>query len=165
MNNTNYDFLSNGGEMGALTRAKDWSKTSVGAVETWSQSLRATLGILLHSKFPMFLFWGPDHICFYNDAYRPSLGNEGKHPDILGQKGAEYWPEIWDFIGPLIDQVLTNGEPTWHEDQLVPIYRNGRLEDVYWTFSYSPVVNDDGKISGVLVVCTETTEKVNIRKN
>ncbi|WPO77716.1 PAS domain-containing protein [Flavobacterium sp. KACC 22761] len=164
MNNTNYDFLSNGGEMGALTRTKDWSKTPVGAVETWPQSLRTTLGILLHSKFPMFLFWGPDHICFYNDAYRPSLGKEGKHPDILGQKGAEYWPEIWHFIGPLIDQVLNDGEPTWHEDQLVPIYRNGQLEDVYWTFSYSPVINDDGKISGVLVVCTETTEKVNIRK-
>jgi len=164
MNNTNYDFLSNGGEMGALTRAKDWSKTSVGAVETWPQSLRTTLGILLHSKFPMFLFWGPDHICFYNDAYRPSLGKEGKHPEILGKKGAEYWPEIWDFIGPLIDQVLTNGEPTWHEDQLVPIFRNGKIEDVYWTFSYSPVTNDDGTISGVLVVCTETTDKVNIRK-
>ncbi|TDP03341.1 PAS domain-containing protein [Flavobacterium sp. 245] len=164
MNNTHYNFLSNGGEMGALTRAKDWSKTPVGPVETWPQSLRTTLGILLHSRFPMFLFWGEEHICFYNDAYRPSLGNEGKHPDILGQKGAEYWPEIWDFIGPLIDQVLTNGEPTWHEDQLVPICRNGNLEDVYWTFSYSPVTDDNEKISGVLVVCTETTDKVNIRK-
>lgn len=164
MNNTNNDFLAKGGEMGELTRAKDWSKTPVGAVETWSQSLRTTLGILLNSKFPMFLFWGPEHICFYNDAYRPSLGNNGKHPEILGQKGAEYWPEIWDFIGPLIDQVLTDGEPSWHEDQLVPIYRNGKLEDVYWTFSYSPVINDDGKISGVLVVCTETTDKINILK-
>lgn len=164
MNNSSYDFLSKGGEMGALTRAKDWSKTAVGAVETWPQSLRTTLEILLNSKFPMFLFWGQEHICFYNDAYRPSLGNEGKHPDILGQKGAEYWSEIWDFIGPLITQVLENGESTWHEDQLVPIYRNGSLEDVYWTFSYSPVTNDDGKIAGVLVVCTETTDKVNILK-
>lgn len=164
MTNTNYDFLANGGEMGALTRAKDWSKTVVGPVKNWPQSLRTTLGILLNSKFPMFLFWGPEHICFYNDAYRPSLGNNGKHPDILGQKGADYWPEIWDFIGPLINQVLTDGEATWHEDQLVPIYRNGQLEDVYWTFSYSPVNNDDGKITGVLVVCTETTDKVNIRR-
>ncbi|MBS7253538.1 PAS domain-containing sensor histidine kinase [Flavobacterium branchiicola] len=164
MNHTNYNFLSKGGEMGALTRAKDWSKTPVGPVETWPQSLRTTLGILLNSKFPMFLFWGPEHICFYNDAYRPSLGNNGKHPEILGQKGAEYWPEIWEFIGPLIDQVLTEGEATWHEDQLVPIYRNGKIEDVYWTFSYSPVINDDGKITGVLVVCTETTEKVKINR-
>lgn len=164
MNTTNHYFLANGGEMGALTRAKDWSKTSVGSVDSWPQSLRTTLGILLNSKFPMFLFWGPDHICFYNDAYRPSLGNDGKHPAILGQKGAEFWPEIWDFIKPLIDQVLIRGEATWHEDQLLPIYRNGKMEDVYWTFSYSPVNNDEGKINGVLVICNETTDKVNILK-
>ncbi|MEP6803306.1 MAG: PAS domain S-box protein, partial [Flavobacterium sp.] len=165
MNTLNHDFLARGGEMGALTRAKDWSKTPIGAVELWPQSLRTTLGILLNSKFPMFLFWGPDHICFYNDAYRPSLGNDGKHPAILGQKGAEYWPEIWDFIAPLIDQVLTEGEATWHENQLLPIYRNGKMEDVYWTFSYSPVNNDDGKIAGVLVICDETTEKVKLVQN
>ena len=164
MSTNNHDFLAKGGEMGALTRAKDWSKSSIGPVESWPQSLRTTLGILLNSKFPMFLFWGPDHICFYNDAYRPSLGNDGKHPAILGQKGAEYWPEIWDFIKPLIDQVLTEGEATWHEDQLLPIYRNGKIEDVYWTFSYSPVNDDEGKINGVLVICDETTSKVNIRK-
>ncbi|NWL01459.1 PAS domain-containing sensor histidine kinase [Flavobacterium collinsii] len=150
--------------MGELTRAKDWSKTSVGSVEYWPQSLRTTLGILLNSKFPMFLFWGPDHICFYNDAYRPSLGNDGKHPAILGEKGADFWPEIWDFIHPLIDQVLTKGEATWHEDQLLPIYRNGKMEDVYWTFSYSPVNDEEGKTSGVLVICNETTEKILINK-
>ncbi|WP_289658706.1 PAS domain S-box protein [Flavobacterium panacagri] len=162
--NNNYDFLANGGEMGELTRAKDWSKTPVGPVEFWPQSLRTTLGILLNSKFPMFLFWGSDHICFYNDAYRPSLGNDGKHPAILGEKGADFWSEIWDFIQPLIDQVLTQGEATWHEDQLLPIYRNGKMEDVYWTFSYSPVNDEEGKTSGVLVICNETTEKVLINK-
>lgn len=160
MTKVNQDFLAKGGEMGVLTRAKDWSKTAVGPVESWPQSLRTTLGILLNSKFPMFLFWGPEHICFYNDAYRPSLGMEGKHPFILGEKGADFWPEIWDFIKPLIDQVLTEGESTWHEDQLLPIYRNGKMEDVYWTFSYSPVTNDSGKIDGVLVICNETTDKV-----
>lgn len=160
----NHDFLANGGEMGELTRAKDWSKTAVGSTESWPQSLRTTLGILLNSKFPMFLFWGQDHICFYNDAYRPSLGNDGKHPAILGEKGAEFWPEIWEFIKPLIDQVLIKGEATWHEDQLLPIFRNGKMEDVYWTFSYSPVKNDEGKATGVLVICNETTDKVNIRK-
>jgi PAS domain S-box-containing protein len=158
------DFMANGGEMGALTRAKDWSKTSVGAVDSWPQSLRTTLGILLNSKFPMFLFWGPEHICFYNDAYRPSLGMDGKHPFILGEKGADFWPEIWEFIKPLIDQVLTTGEATWHEDQFLPIYRNGKMEDVYWTFSYSPVNNDSGKIDGVLVICNETTDKVKVVK-
>ncbi len=160
MTTTNQDFLARGGEMGMLTRAKDWSKTAVGPIESWPQSLRTTLGILLNSKFPMFLFWGPEHICFYNDAYRPSLGREGKHPFILGEKGADFWPEIWDFIKPLIDQVVTEGEATWHEDQFLPIYRNGKMEDVYWTFSYSPVNNDSGKIDGVLVICNETTDKV-----
>ncbi|MBZ4034949.1 PAS domain-containing protein [Flavobacterium sp. 17A] len=165
MNNNNYDFLANGGEMGKLIRAKDWSKTAVGNPELWPQSLRTTLGILLNSKFPMFLFWGPDHICFYNDAYRPSLGNDGKHPDILGKKGADYWPEIWDFIKPLIDQVLEKGDATWYEDKLLPIYRNGQMEDVYWTFSYSPVNDENGKTAGVLVICNETTKQVTIRKN
>lgn len=164
MTEMNHDFLTKGGEMGALTRAKDWSKTPVGSPDSWPQSLRTTLGILLNSKFPMFLFWGPELICFYNDAYRPSLGNDGKHPSILGQKGDEGWPEIWHFIKPLIDQVLTEGEATWHEDQFLPIYRNGKMEDVYWTFSYSPVNNDSGKPAGVLVICNETTEKVQINK-
>ena len=89
-------FLSGGGEMGELTRSYDWSKTSLGSPDAWPLSLRTTLGILLHSAFPMFLFWGGDLVCFYNDAYRPSLGSDGKHP-ALGKKGRELWPEIWDF--------------------------------------------------------------------
>lgn len=113
----------------------------------------------------MFLFWGPELICFYNDAYRPSLGKEGKHPEILGASGKDAWPEIWDIIKPLIDQVLKTGEASWSEDQLLPIYRNGRIEDVYWTFSYSPVIDESAKISGVFVTCTETTAKVlNLQK-
>ncbi len=89
----------------------------------------------------MFLWWGEDLIQFYNDAYRPSLGNNGKHPTALGQKGEDCWPEIWPVIKPLIEQVVTENESTWSENQLIPIYRNGSLEDVYWTFSYSPVNN------------------------
>jgi PAS domain S-box-containing protein len=151
--------------MGALTRAFNWPETSLGPANEWPQSLRTTLGIVLHSAFPMFLFWGDELLCFYNDAYRPSLGTNGKHPGILGKPAKEAWPEIWDFIGPLIQQVMTTGEPVWFEDQLVPIYRNGRLEDVYWTFSYSPAYNDTGQVGGVLVTCTETTAKVaNLKK-
>ncbi|MEP6583815.1 MAG: PAS domain-containing protein [Ginsengibacter sp.] len=155
-----YQFLSGGGEMGALTRAKDWSKTSIGPVADWPQSLRTTLSIILNSRFPMFLFWGPQLICFYNDAFRPSLGHNGKHPDILGMNGEDAWPEIWEIINPLIDQVLSGGEATWSEDQLIPIYRNGKIEDVYWTFSYSPVNDESGKPAGVFVTCSETTGKV-----
>ena len=153
-------FLSGGGQMGELTRLKNWSKTSVGKPEFWPQSLRTTLGILLNSKFPMFLFWGSDLLCFYNDAYRPSLGQHGKHPDILGMPGEQAWPEIWHIIKPLIDQVMNGGEATWSEDQLIPIYRNEKLENVYWTFSYSPGFDESGSVAGVVVSCTETTSKV-----
>ncbi|SEJ21095.1 PAS domain S-box-containing protein [Dyadobacter sp. SG02] len=145
--------------MGALTRSFDWSQTSIGTPENWQQSLRTTLGIVLHSAFPMFLFWGDDLICFYNDAFRPSLGADGKHP-ALGKKGREVWPEIWDFIGPLLQRVMSSGEPVWFEDQLVPFFRNGQIEDIYWTFSYSPAYDDRGEVNGVFVTCTETTKKV-----
>jgi PAS domain S-box-containing protein len=156
----NISFLKGGGEMGELIRTKDWSKTSVGNPDNWPQSLRTTLSIILNSKFPMFLFWGKDHICFYNDAYRPSLGNDGKHPAILGSKGEDFWKEIWKDIKPLIDNVLAGGEANWSEDQLLPIYRNGEMEDVYWTFSYSAVNDETGKPAGVFVTCNETTKKV-----
>jgi PAS domain S-box-containing protein len=108
----------------------------------------------------MFIWWGEELICFYNDAYRPSLGNEGKHPGILGKPAKEAWPEIWDTISPLIKGVLDGGEATWSEDQLIPIYRNGQLEDVYWTFSYSAIIGEEGNVAGVLVTCVETTAKV-----
>jgi PAS domain S-box-containing protein len=154
-------FLTGGGEMGERARQYDWAKTSVGSPDRWPKSLRSTVATILSSRFPMFLWWGEDLIQFYNDAYRPSLGNDGKHPGALGQKGKDCWPEIWDIIYPLISQVLQTGEGTWSEDQLVPIYRNGAIEDVYWTFGYSPVRDDEDQINGVLVICTETTEKVN----
>jgi len=146
--------------MGDLTRNFNWSATPVGAFDAWPQSLCTTLSILLNSKFPMFLWWGPQLVCFYNNAYRPSLGNAGKHPSILGKPAIEAWPEIWSFIKPLIDQVLAGGEAVWFEDQLVPIYRNGHIEDVYWTFSYSPVMDEDNLVGGVLVICNETTSKM-----
>lgn len=155
-----YPFLQNGGEMGLLTRLYDWESSPLGEPGSWPQSLKTIVSVILNSHFPMFLWWGEELIQFYNDAYRPSLGNDGKHPTALGQRGVECWPEIWPVIKPLIDLVLEKGESTWHEDQLIPIYRNGKLEDVYWTFSYSPVKEDDGKQGGVLVVCVETTEKV-----
>lgn len=156
-----FHFIQGGGEMGALTRSFNWSQTPIGPPEQWQQSLRTTLGIVLHSAFPMFLFWGDDLICFYNDAFRPSLGADGKHPAV-GKKGVEVWPEIWDFIGPLLSKVMTSGEPVWFEDKLVPFFRNGKIEDIYWTFSYSPVYDDSGKVNGVFVTCTETTQKVMI---
>ncbi|GAO43142.1 PAS domain-containing sensor histidine kinase [Flavihumibacter petaseus] len=159
-----YTFLEGGGELGELVRNFDWSSTAVGSVEEWPPALRTTVGIILHSGFPMFLWWGDEMIQFYNDAYRPSLGENGKHPIALGQHARDCWPEIWEIIYPLIRKVRTTGESFFLEDQLVPIYRNGKIEDVYWTFSYSAVFDED-EIGGVLVVCHETTNKVEtIRK-
>ncbi len=155
-----HQYLQDGGEMGELTRSFDWSKTVIGSPEIWSQSLLTTLSILLKAKFPMFLWWGPELIQFYNDAYRPILGSSGKHPIALGQRGEECWPEVWPTIKPMIDQVMASGESIWQEDRLIPIYRNNRLEDVYWTFSYSQVNDGTGKTGGVLVICNETTEHV-----
>ncbi|MCY7328439.1 MAG: PAS domain-containing protein, partial [Saprospiraceae bacterium] len=155
-----HPLLSGGGEMGSLIRNKNWAETPLGAISEWSQHLRIALSIVLNTKFPMFLFWGPELICLYNDAYRPSLGENGKHPDILGMPAREAWVEIWPTISPLIDQVMSGGGATWHEDQLVPIYRNGHIEDVYWTFSYSPALDETGKPIGVIITCTDTTEKV-----
>jgi signal transduction histidine kinase len=152
--------LAGGGEMGELTRSFDWTKTVLGSPENWPQSLLTTVSIILNSKFPMFLWWGPELIQFYNDAYRPSLGNQGKHPKALGQRGEECWPEIWPVIKPLIDQVLGGGGSTWSKDQLIPIYRNNQLEDVYWTFGYSRVNDEAGNPAGVLVICNETTEEI-----
>jgi PAS domain S-box-containing protein len=158
-----YPFLQGGGEMGALIRNYNWAKTSIGTPDRWPQALRISLGNVLNSGFPMFLFWGDDLLCFYNDAFRPSLGVEGKHPAV-GKKGTEVWAEIWDFIGPLISGVMITGKPVWFENELVPFYRNGRMEDIYWTFSYSLIVNDNGLPGGVLVTCMETTEAVQAQK-
>jgi PAS domain S-box-containing protein len=150
------DFLSGGGEMGALTRAYDWSASPLGKPETWPQSLRTALRILLNTNHPMFIWWGEELIQFYNDAYRETMGPE-RHPSALGQRGRECWAEIWPIIGPQIEQVMSGGGATWHENQLVPVTRHGKLEQVYWTYGYSPIDEDDG-IGGVLVVCRDVTK-------
>jgi len=156
-------IFEGGGEMGELVRQTDWSATNLGPIRNWSRSLKATVAMLLHSRHPMFLWWGPDLIQIYNDAYLPSFG-VGKHPAAMGQPGRTCWPEIWDIIGPQIDAVMRRGAPSWHEDALVPIFRNGAIEDVYWTYGYSPVFDDDGSIAGTLVVCTETTARMRAQR-
>jgi PAS domain S-box-containing protein len=151
------DFLAGGGEMGALTRAHDWSATVIGAPDTWPQSLRTAVRILLNTNHPMFIWWGPELIQFYNDAYRRTMGPE-RHPSALGQRGRDCWGEIWPIIGPQIEQVMSGGGATWHENQLIPVTRHGRLEQVWWTYGYSPIDEADG-VGGVLVVCRDVTRE------
>jgi signal transduction histidine kinase len=146
------------GELATLCRAFDWSSTPLGPVSQWPQSLRTIVSIILSSRHPMFLWWGPELTQIYNDAYRPSLSD--RHPRALGARGAEFWTDIWPAISPQIEQVMAGGPGTWHEDQYLPIERNGRMEDVYWTYGYSAVRDDDGNIFGTLVVCQETTQRI-----
>ena len=156
---TSAEPFPGGGEAGALIRALDWSKTPLGPIASWPAALKTLVRLMLHSRQPMFLWWGPELIQLYNDAYLPSFG-KGKHPAAMGQPGKACWPEVWPLIGPQIRGVMEQGKATWHENQLVPIFRNGRLEDVYWTYGYSPAFDDEGAIGGTLVVCTETTNGV-----
>ncbi|MEO8757891.1 MAG: PAS domain-containing protein [Devosia sp.] len=154
-------FLAGGGEMGALIRAHDWAHSSLGVPAAWPQALRTAVRVMLNTGHPMYIFWGPKAICLYNDAYSGSIGPE-RHPASLGGEGRAVWDEIWPIIGPQIIEVMSGGAATWHENALVPITRGGKLEDVYWTYSYGPIDDETAPngVGGVLVVCAETTEQV-----
>ena len=161
MANVKRSFLDGGGAMGARMRAFDWQATSLGAAPAWPQPLRTVVRAMLNTNHPVFIFWGPQALCFYNDAYARSLGPE-KHPAVLGCPGRVVWPELWEQVGPQIAQVMEGGNATWHENQQLHVWRNGQLEEVYWTYSFSPIDDDeaDNGIGGVLVLCNETTEQV-----
>ena len=150
-------FLTGGGQMGALMRAHDWSRSPLGEPSSWPQSLRSVVSLLLGSRFPMFVAWGPELGFLYNDPYRIILGN--KHPGSLGARFADIWSEIWDDIGPLIDAALA-GEATYREDLPLLMNRKGFDEQTWFTFSYSPVRDESGHVAGMFCACTETTEKV-----
>jgi len=142
-------------------KAYPWEMTSLGPSGSWPPGLTITVRLALTTRHPMFIFWGDELICLYNDSYSQSLGPE-KHPSILGKPGRDAWPEIWPIIGPQIDLVMRGDGATWNENQLVPIFRNGSIEEVYWTYSFGPIDDPSAPtgVGGVLVVCTETTAHV-----
>lgn len=144
--------------MGALVRAKDWSRTPLGAPSCWPQSLKTAISICLNSSFPILIWWGRDLIKIYNDAYRPILGN--KHPDALGQKGELVWGEIWHLIGPMLHRVLEHGEASPANDMQLMLERRGYPEECYFSFSYSPIYDESGGVGGVFCPVMETTEQV-----
>jgi len=150
--------LAGGGEMGALMRTIDWSKTAVGPVERWPQSLRTSLSILLETGFPMYIAWGKDFTQFYNDGYRPILGST-KHPAAMGISTRETFAEIWHIIGPMFEGVM-RGTPVTVRDFLLPLDRHGFVEECYFDFSYSPIREETGVVGGVLVTVSETTRRV-----
>ncbi len=151
-------LFSGGGEMGALMRTKDWSRTPLGPPEQWPQSLRVAVRIILLSRYPMFVWWGKELVNLYNDRYLPILGE--KHPASLGQTASESWKEIWPQIGPRVDAVFLRGEATFDQGLLLMMDRYGYLEETYFTFSYSPLPDDAGKIGGVVCAVTEERERV-----
>lgn len=139
-------------------RAFDWSKTPLGVIEQWPQSLRTVVNILLTSRYAMWMAWGPELTMLYNDAYQPTLGI--KHPRALGMPASEVWAEIWPDIGPRVASVLTMGTATYDEGLRLLLERSGFPEETHHTFSYSPLEDDQGMISGMLCVVTEETDRV-----
>ena len=138
--------------------AVDWAATPLGPVGFWTLTLRNAVGLALHSRFPITLFWGPEFVLVYNEAYAALIG--GKHPAALGAPAREVFPEAWDVIGPMMTSVLAGHGPTWVEDEPIPLARRGFLEECYFTFSYSPVLAPDGTIEGCMDIATETTQQV-----
>ena len=151
-------FLPGGGEMGELMRTADWSQAAIGWPEDWPQSLRTAVGIILSSRYAMFVWWGKALINLYNDAYRPFLGT--KHPDALGRSAREVWAEIWDQIGPRTEAVLERAESTFDEALLLIMERYGYPEETYFTFSYSPIWDDQGGVGGLFCAVTEETSRI-----
>jgi signal transduction histidine kinase len=153
------ECLAGGGEMGALMRTTDWASTPLGPVERWPQSLRTAVSICLGTSFPMMIAWGPDLAMLYNDGYLPVLGTK-KHPRALGQPLLECFHELRDQIGPMFRGVVDSGAAVGAEDMLFTLERHGYAEDTYFTFSYSPIRDESGRVGGVLTTCTETTQRV-----
>src|SRR3954467_11885941 len=150
-------FLRDGGEMGARIRAFDWAKSPLGRPEDWPQALKTAAGMLLSTKFPMFVAWGPELRFLYNDAYAEILG--GKHPAALGHAFEDIWAEIWEEVGPLARRAVA-GEPTYFENLPLKMTRKGFEEQTWFTFSYGPLRGDSGEAEGMFCVCTETTATV-----
>ncbi|GAB2553552.1 PAS domain-containing sensor histidine kinase [Spirosoma areae] len=149
-------FLAGGGELGERIRAKDWSQTALGPPNQWPQSLRTIVSTCLNAHLPILIWWGPDLIMLYNDAYRLLLGD--KHPHALGSTGRDIWPEIWDTLGPKLEGVRTRGEADWSENQFLLVNRHGQPEAACFSYSHSPIYDESNGIGGVFCVVTETTD-------
>ena len=151
------DFLAGGGEMGARIRAHDWS-SSLGSTANWPQSLRSAVSICLHSSFPTAIYWGPELRLLYNDAWRPVAGD--RHPNALGRPGADVWSDIWSVIEPQFRAVVQTGEGFSTYDQMLPMVRNGAVQETYWNYSLTPIRGEDGTVVGIFNQGHETTDRV-----
>ncbi len=151
-------LFSGGGELGSLMKDIDWAKTSLGPVENWPQNLKTCVRIVLTSRQPMFVWWGDELINLYNDAYKAIVG--GKHPGALGQPAHIVWSEIWDQVGPRAESAMRANEGTYDEALLLIMERYGYREETYYTFSYSPVPNDQGGTGGIFCANSDDTQRI-----
>ena len=152
------NWLVGGGQMGTLIRGHDWSATPLGPANTWPQSLRSAVSILLPSRAQIVLFWGPELIAIYNDAYAPVFG--AKHPWAMGRPARECWSEVWHVLGPLFEGVVRTGKAFWAKDHLFLLNRQGFLEETYFDVSYDPVRIEDGSVGGIFCIVNEQTGRV-----
>ena len=153
------NFLLNNPATAKIVNEIDWAKHPMGPPESWPSSLVLTLTSFFGSKHAISIFWGEENYYFYNDAYIPIVGSD-KHPHAMGQPGHIVWSEIWSVLKPQIDKVMQEGVASWFVDQYLPIFRDGKLEDAYFTYSYSPIVDEGGLIRGTLVIAIENTERI-----
>ena len=144
--------------MAEFIRAHHWSSTPLGPIEDWSEALLLSANLILACAFPSLVFWGKELVQLYNDAFIPLLAE--RHPSGLGQTAQECWSDAWHIVGPNLKRVINDGETVFDENTIVPIVRDGRLQDIRWTYSYSPIFGAGGDALGVLVVCQDITREM-----
>jgi PAS domain S-box-containing protein len=144
--------------MAEVIRTHDWNLTPLGPIEDWSEALRFSANLMLSCAFPSLVFWGKELVQLYNDAFIPLLAE--RHPSGLGQTAQECWSDAWQIVGPNLRRVMNDGETIFHQNTVVPIVREGRLQDIQWTYSYSPIFGAAGAALGVFVVCQDITREI-----
>lgn len=158
LDNTNsLYFIEGGGEMGEMIRSKNWNETPLGDPELWNPVLKNAISIILNNPFGMYIAWGSDYTQIYNDGYRPILGSI-KHPAALGISTRETFAEIWSTIGDMFGDVM-KGKSVGFRDFMLPLNRNGYVEECYFDFAYSPIRLENNEVGGVFVTMSETTSK------
>jgi PAS domain S-box-containing protein len=151
-------MFAGGGAMGALIAAHDWASTQLGRIEDWPETLVNAVSMILPASAEIVLFWGPDFVTFYNDAYATTIGT--KHPGVLGRPAGEGWAELWDDLGPLLRHVHETGETFAAKERAFQIERAGFLEEVFFDVSYSAIRERSGAVGGILCIVAETTARV-----
>jgi PAS domain S-box-containing protein len=156
-----YTFLKGTGKNGQLIRDIDWSAAGLAPISAWRQSLKSVVNIMLCSDLPMLLWWGKDLVQIYNDAFNPAFAVTDDHPHAMGRRGRESWRKQWAMLQPVVDKVMFSKDPTGLHNQTLPVFRDVIADGLYWSFSLSPVIDEDGATAGVLVTCRETMAHLN----